>query len=235
MSPDGKDVAIILAHDELLQAGADGSNPRDVLPRLPSPAIGQTASYLSVNWIDRKRLLVWESWPERLFTVQSDDRHRVQLPKTGLDPKPSPNGLQIALGFRLDQPYYSVYVTDTTFKRPRKLTRDTVLESLPAWSPDGQWIGYAANAAYSAQSNAGVAWEVRTNRADGSDEHTVFRAPSGVSFSSIRWSPDGKQLAVTCNDENAQRSQVVIIRLDDGAEQVIGDGQSNERVLAWLR
>ncbi len=62
----------------------------------------------------------------------------------------------------------------------RLTTRQIYVYGLPAWSPDGEYISYAAI------SDAGI----NVVRPDGSDDHFVAHGHAA-------WSPDGRQLAVS--------------------------------------
>ena len=55
------------------------------------------------------------------------------------NPVSSPDGKRVAFS-ALDR----LYVMDWPEGTPRRLTRDSVHEQVPAWSPDGKWIAYVS-------------------------------------------------------------------------------------------
>jgi Tol biopolymer transport system component len=137
------------------------------------------------------------------------------------------------VGFVRDEPFYSIYLTDLSFSEPNKLTDDQITESSARWSPDGQWIAYAANVGF-ADKPPTAAWEVRIIHPDGSGKRTIVPRSQGISFPSVRWSPDGTQLAITRYDDRAVTHRVSLVSIESGREVPISDGNSNDRVLAWL-
>jgi Tol biopolymer transport system component len=109
-------------------------------------------------------------------------------------PKLSPDGKRVVFAA-----LQRVWIADLTSCRdgesgrkvctPRRLTRGTVLEDRPIWSPDGQWIAYAT-------------WEERVGgdifrvRADGSGApENLTRAPA--LYQQLNYFPDGSRIIAT--------------------------------------
>ena len=63
----------------------------------------------------------------------------------------------------------------------RRLTRSTVRDSDPVWSPDGRRIAFESN------------WQVWVMNADGSGKRRLTR--NGVHNFNPEWSPDGQRIA----------------------------------------
>ncbi|MGH7510499.1 MAG: amidohydrolase family protein [Gemmatimonadales bacterium] len=98
------------------------------------------------------------------------------------NPASSPDGKRLAFS-ALDR----LYVMDWPSGAPRRLTRDSVHEQVPAWSPDGKWIAY-------------VSWgdsggSVSRVRADGKGKPERLNPSLGF-FDQTAWAPDGKRIVV---------------------------------------
>ncbi len=94
----------------------------------------------------------------------------------------SPDGKRLAFS-ALDR----LYVMEWSSKKPSRLTRDTIHEQVPAWSPDGKWIAY-------------VSWgkeggSVYRMRADGKGKPERLTSDPGF-FDLPVWSPDGRRIVV---------------------------------------
>ena len=98
------------------------------------------------------------------------------------NPVSSPDGKRIAFS-ALDR----LYVMDWPKGTPRRLTRDSVHEQVPAWSPDGKWIAYVS------WSDSGGA--LKKVRADGKGKSERLVSSLGF-FDLPAWSPDGKRIVV---------------------------------------
>jgi Tol biopolymer transport system component len=127
----------------------------------------------------------------------------------------------------------SIFVASPPFEHATKLTADNVSEATPEWSNDGAWIAYAARAELPAGLPPG--WEVRIVRPDGSDQRTLVSAHPGIAFSSLAWSPDGKQLGFTRYDVAAHTRRIGVVDLDGTHEAAISTPDANDRILAWVR
>ena len=104
------------------------------------------------------------------------------------NPAASPDGKRLAFS-ALDR----LYVMDWPGGAPRRLTRDSVHEQVPTWSPDGKWIAY-------------VSWGekggwVNRARADGKGKPERLTDTQGF-FDLPTWSPDGKRIVVVREPED---------------------------------
>jgi Tol biopolymer transport system component len=98
------------------------------------------------------------------------------------NPVSSPDGKRIAFS-ALDR----LYVMDWPKGAPRRLTRDSVHEQVPAWSPDGRWIAYV-----SWGDSGGTVMRVRS---DGKGKPERLISSRGF-FDLPSWSPDGRRIVV---------------------------------------
>ena len=98
------------------------------------------------------------------------------------NPVSSPDGKRVAFS-ALDR----LYVMDWPKGTPRRLTKDSVHEQVPAWSPDGKWITYVS------WSDSGGA--LKKVRADGKGKPERLVSSLGF-FDLPAWSPDGKRIVV---------------------------------------
>jgi Tol biopolymer transport system component len=97
------------------------------------------------------------------------------------NPVSSPDGKRIAFS-ALDR----LYVMDWPKGTPRRLTRDSAHEQVPAWSPDGQWIAFV-----SWGDSGGTVMRVRS---DGGKPERLVTARGF--FDLPAWSPDGRRIVV---------------------------------------
>ena len=98
------------------------------------------------------------------------------------NPVASPDGKRVAYS-ALDR----LYVMDWPKGTPRRLTRDSVHEQVPTWSPDGKWVAYVT------WSDSGGS--VRRVRSDGKGKPERLISSLGF-FDLPTWSPDGKRIVV---------------------------------------
>ena len=98
------------------------------------------------------------------------------------NPVSSPDGKQIAFS-ALDR----LYVMEWPKGTPKRLTRDSGHEQVPAWSPDGKWIAYV-----SWGDSGGTVMRIKS---DGKGKAERLVSSRGF-FDLPAWSPDGKRIVV---------------------------------------
>jgi len=76
---------------------------------------------------------------------------------------------------------YDIYVMNADGSQLRNLTRNTVGDRNPVWSPDGRRIAFENN------------WQINVMNADGSGQRRLTRN-GGRNFAPA-WSPDGQKIA----------------------------------------
>jgi TolB protein len=115
-----------------------------------------------------------------------------RTPENEAEPALSPDGSRVAFTvyppgdlFNGDTSRAEIYVMDADGSNRRRLTRNKVEDSSPAWSPDGKWIAF--------ESDRGDNSDIYIINADGSGLRRVTSHPSRDSTPS--WSPDGSRLA----------------------------------------
>jgi Tol biopolymer transport system component len=97
-----------------------------------------------------------------------------------IDPAISPDGRQIAFsGLRGDQ--WDLFVINVDGSGRRQLTQDTLFESGPAWSPDGDSLMF------------GLGLGLTVMAADGSGRREML-LDAGRGAGGGRWSPDGRRI-----------------------------------------
>jgi len=230
--PGGGAIIAILGGVSVMRAGDDGAAPNELLPTLDAVKPGHADSYLSVAWAGPDRVMVRETAPSGISFVDLDGQARVPIGVNGLNPAPSPDGQHLALGYAGTHNYYSIFVADQPFGDTHKLTQDDVLEATPAWSPNGRWLAYAAQLPTAL--NAPPNWAVRVAHPDGTAEQTIIPGKPGISYSTVRWSPDGQRLAFTRYDEVAHVRQIGAVNHDGTDAVLFSDGAANDRVLDWV-
>lgn len=234
VDPNGQTIVAIVGTNQIERVSADGSGASEILSALPTLNAIQPSAYLSVSWSGAQQVLVRQTFPGGLFFVDLRTGDIRILPRGGIAPVMSPNGQEIALGDAARESFYSIYLTDPQFLSVHKLTRDSVTEAAPTWSPDGRWVAYAANPGLD-DPRPTIAWEVRVVHPDGSGQETLLPRRDGTSFPTIRWSPDGKQLAVTSDDVADHRRQIEILDRDGGPPRKLGSSAENDVILGWVR
>jgi TolB protein len=106
-------------------------------------------------------------------------------------PKWSPAGGRIAFvrtiipsGSEIGPPE-EIWTIGTNGRAARQLTRNSVSDTAPAWSPTGRWLVYQRS-----RDAAGTVWDLWTMRADGSGQRLLARDGARPA-----WSPDGRLIA----------------------------------------
>ena len=106
------------------------------------------------------------------------------------------------------------------------------IDSAVTFSPDGTKIAFIRDKSESKQSTIQIADAV-----DCKNEHTLstLSAPQAFSSQGLSWSPDGKLIAVGANTGGSGRTEIVTVRVSDGAiEKVSHRAWGVVGQLAWL-
>jgi serine/threonine protein kinase len=87
-------------------------------------------------------------------------------------------------------------------------------EYAPAWSNDGQWLAFQADAEREPGMN-----EIWISRADGSDLRQVTRSPEGTWSRGPTWSPDGRYIAFVSDRSGSagdQLGELFVVEVESG-------------------
>ena len=119
--------------------------------------------------------------------VRIDDLYRFILPSSAVL---SPDGRQVAFAVkrvdRKENRYVShLWIAPAGGGRPRQLTRGTVADGSPAWSPDGRRLAFV--------SDRGEKTNIWVLSLRGGEPRPVTKLPGGA-VASIQWSPDGREI-----------------------------------------
>lgn len=162
----------------------------------PSSAIG------TLVYFDR-RSAGWD-----IFTINISTREELQITAgsgRNIFPTPSPDGRLIAFQSDRDGDF-DIYIMTVDGRNTRKLLNTPVDETMPAWSPDGEWLIFASDVR-----NDGGADLLRV-RADGTELALVYS--SGDYNAEPRWSPDGVIVFTTGRAADASTWEIARVNLD---------------------
>jgi len=119
------------------------------------------------------------------------------------NPDPSPDGTRVVFYSQVG-PEGDLFVARSDGSGAmRQLTEDAAIDRVPRWSPDGDRV-----AMFSDRSGQLQIWQIRV---DGSDLRQLTHRPSSVAA----WSPDGRRLAVTRQQNRPSEPSASIIDPDD--------------------
>ena len=192
-SPDGRQIAIVshgptppYANDSKIYVmNADGSGER----RLTS----DTGFESNPAWSPDGRRIAFASGRDGnsgIYVINADGtEQRLLMPAAVSYPAQlawSPNGQKIAFTIDPGAPVaqtrnLEIYVVNTDGSGQRRLTRSTVRDNDPVWSPDGRRIAFESN------------WQLWVMNADGSGKRRLTR--KGAHNFNPAWSPEGKRIA----------------------------------------
>jgi Tol biopolymer transport system component len=142
-------------------------------------------------------------------------------PADDADPSWSPDGRQIVFTSERDG-NQEIYVATPGGGSLVNLTRHPAPDRDPEWSPDGEAIAFT--------SGRGLRTAIYVMGSDG-DETTRVTDGTGVDDERPVWSPGGRRLAFQSNRDGA--SEIVIVDLDTGLQQVVAASASHEVSPAW--
>ena len=177
------------------------------------------------QWSPDGALLVWGSG-EAVFSVDTEgSRVRVlsesrELYDADVSPSVSPDGSRIVYAtFKHETSFlgslrdWEVETSQTDGTERRRLTKNSVADVNPEWSPDGSRIAWVSGSS------------IQVMRSDGSDAREI--APSVTAMAlPPQWSPDGRKIAFIAREErdpsevkgtNIEYEYVLYVATEDGS------------------
>lgn len=128
----------------------------------------------------------------------------------------SPDGRQIVFSNDDDSPEIVVMNLDNSDRAT--ITRNTIFDHSPVWSPDGKRIAYIADS-------------LLVINADGSEQRRLFRGFTLVYRPS--WSPDGNMLAVTLDQKTTIIDANCAAAQNDCIIKHVSDQSSDDSIPNW--
>ena len=147
---------------------------------------------------------------------------------SNISPAASPDGNKVAMILSKDG-WTDLYVGDASGGAPKRLTKSPQDESSPCWSPDSQWICYAAK--------DGEQRRLKKISVSGGEAQRI--ATVGASNpTEPDWSPDGKWIAFTVQFRDG--FSIYVVPSGGGTAIQLGDGEDpswapNSRTLVIAR
>ncbi len=209
---------------EILVMNADGSGQR----RLTS----DTGFESNPAWSPDGRRIAFASGRDGnagIYVINADGtEQRLLMPAAVTYPAQlawSPNGEKIAFTIELPRAgatrNLEIYVVNADGSGQRRLTRNTVRDNDPVWSPDGRRIAFESN------------WQLWVMNADGSGKQRLTR--NGAHNFNPAWSPEGKRIAFERGRRQREPSSgaagswglaVYVMNADGSGEQRLTQGGS---------
>ena len=180
-SPDGRQVALE-SPDGIFVMNADGSKQRRLTQLGGRPAWSPDGRRIA--------FVTGRDGSSGIYVINADGtEQRLLMPAVTYSGQPawSPNGEKIAFTIELPKAPAAqtrdleIYVVNADGSGQQRLTRSTVRDNDPVWSPDGRRIAFESN------------WQVWVMNADGSGKRRLTR--KGAHNFNPAWSPEGKRIA----------------------------------------
>lgn len=117
---------------------------------------------------------------------------------------------------------FEIWLIDTAGRNARQLTDNTVMDTSPAWSPDGSRIAFVSNR----DGND----EIYSMNADGGDVRRLTNTPA-ASESFPAWSPDG--LRISFDSDRGGNWDIYVTDRDGSNQQPLTDHLSDDWITSW--
>jgi len=183
----------------------------------------------------------WDSWQtarrKHLFVIPAEGGEAVDLTPGAFDVPPfslggpddyavAADGNEVCYAVNTDpNPALStnsdLYVTPITGGEPRKITENGAADNSPAYSPDGRYLAYRAQARAGFESDR---WRLMLlDRSSG--RLTPLTDGLDRSVGSFTWAPDSRRIFFTVEDRG--RTSVHMVPITGGASRVVVSGKSH--------
>jgi TolB protein len=194
---------------EIFVADYDGHNAMQVTQ--------DNATVAAPTWAPGRRLLLYTSYkldnPDIFYHDLGTGKRAVIASYTGLNTSPAVSAQgKVAMILSKDGSP-DIYTCDLNGANLKQLTFTREDESSPCWSPDGEWICYAAKV---------------------DERRSLFKIPAGggtarriaidgaINPTEPDWSPDGKWIAFTCQ---RREFELCIVPSEGGVATTLVDGE----------
>lgn len=140
-------------------------------------------------------------------------------------PIPSPDGRWIAFQSNREDDF-EIFIVNRGGGQLQRLTFNAVLDRLPAWTPDSEWI------IYSTEVEPNIYDLNRVNVTDGTDE-TVLS--NGLYNGHARYSPDGRYIVFTMGDTRLDAStwEIALLDLETGTVSTLTNNNIRDASPVW--
>ena len=151
---------------------------------------------------------------EELVWVDREGKQEAVTSASGkfLDPRLSPDGARVLVEDMTD---YDLWMVDLGNGSVSRQTFESGQDETARWSPDGQWIAYAAGPLGTATTRS-----VFRRRADGSGSEELLWDPKAHTHVDD-WTPDGRALLVSTSDASGGQGDVFLLRVESGDRQPV--------------
>ena len=131
-----------------------------------------------------------------------------------------------------------IWVVEVDGSRLAKVTGHRAGTSAPRWSPDGKRLAFVSRRRGWSQVWVIDAPVPRRGRPANEPRPPEARAltPAGVDVTSLAWSPDGSQIAVTAQRrlDDLETAQILLVDVATGVERTVAGETSFDTAASWL-
>ncbi len=211
---------------EIFISDFDGHNPQAVTK--------DNTIVAAPCWVPHRLALYYTSYklnnPDIFYHDLSSGSRKIFARYGGanISPAVSPDGSKVAMILSKDG-WTDLYVGSAEGGTPKRLTKSPQDESSPCWSPNGNWVCYAAK--------DGERRALKKISINGGEAQTI-RTGGVPSPTEPDWSPDGKWIAFTVQYRDS--FQICVVPAEGGTAKPLVEGEDpswapNSRTLVYAR
>lgn len=169
----------------------------------------------------------------KVWVINADGSGELRLSEDGLfsdyAPDWSPDGSKIVFSRQEEDPLRpreevslpQVFVMNADGSNVTQLTNEPYGAGEPAWSPDGNQIGYVSGSQQSQQTLGDCCYELHVMDANGGNDRVLNR---DANSDDISWSPDGSKIAFGTRRGDYRTSVIFTIAADGSDERRLSSG-----------